>query len=89
MRIKIENLSKIYADGHKALNGLNLEIEPGMFGLLGPNGAGKTTLMRILTLLQSSTSVLYTLTITILPGIEKPFVRYWDICLRISVFLKN
>lgn len=56
MRIKIENLSKIYADGHKALNGLNLEIEPGMFGLLGPNGAGKTTLMRILTLLQSSTS---------------------------------
>ena len=44
MRIKIENLSKIYADGHKALNGLNLEIEPGMFGLLGPNAVSYTHL---------------------------------------------
>lgn len=31
-----------------ALDGVDLEIEQGMFGLLGPNGAGKTTLMRIL-----------------------------------------
>ena len=32
----------------RALNGVSLEINQGMFGLLGPNGAGKTTLMRIL-----------------------------------------
>lgn len=32
----------------KALSGVSLKIEQGMFGLLGPNGAGKTTLMRIL-----------------------------------------
>ena len=32
----------------KALKGVSLTIEQGMFGLLGPNGAGKTTLMRIL-----------------------------------------
>jgi multidrug efflux pump subunit AcrB/ABC-type multidrug transport system ATPase subunit len=32
----------------KALSGVSLQIESGMFGLLGPNGAGKTTLMRIL-----------------------------------------
>ena len=32
----------------KALKGVTLTIEQGMFGLLGPNGAGKTTLMRIL-----------------------------------------
>ncbi|UII19428.1 efflux RND transporter permease subunit [Fulvivirga ligni] len=32
----------------RALKGVNLTIEQGMFGLLGPNGAGKTTLMRIL-----------------------------------------
>lgn len=32
----------------KALSGVSLNIEQGMFGLLGPNGAGKTTLMRIL-----------------------------------------
>lgn len=56
MNIRIKNLTKVYPDGHKALNDLNLEIEPGMFGLLGPNGAGKTTLMRIMTLLQSSSS---------------------------------
>ena len=31
-----------------ALNGVDLQINSGMFGLLGPNGAGKTTLMRIL-----------------------------------------
>ncbi|MBN1998292.1 efflux RND transporter permease subunit [candidate division KSB1 bacterium] len=32
----------------RALNGVSLQIESGMFGLLGPNGAGKTTLMRII-----------------------------------------
>ena len=56
MNIKIQDLTKVYPDGHKALNGLNLNIEPGMFGLLGPNGAGKTTLMRIMTLLQNPSS---------------------------------
>jgi ABC-type multidrug transport system ATPase subunit len=50
--ITIISLSKTYkSNGHtvQALNGINLEIGPGMFGLLGTNGAGKTTLMRILT----------------------------------------
>lgn len=32
----------------RALDGLDLSIEPGVTGLLGPNGAGKTTLLRIL-----------------------------------------
>lgn len=35
-------------DEFKALSGITLDIEQGMFGLLGPNGAGKTTLMRII-----------------------------------------
>jgi len=56
MNIRIKDLTKVYPDGHKALKGLNLDIEPGMFGLLGPNGAGKTSLMRIMTLLQSPSS---------------------------------
>ena len=35
-----------------ALDGIDLQVEPGeFFGLLGPNGAGKTTLIKILTTL--------------------------------------
>ena len=48
MKIRIENLDKIYKNGKRALFNVNLEIENGMFGLLGPNGAGKSSLMRIL-----------------------------------------
>ncbi|MEE4197191.1 MAG: efflux RND transporter permease subunit [Bacteroidales bacterium] len=32
----------------KALKGVSMNIDHGMFGLLGPNGAGKSTLMRII-----------------------------------------
>ena len=32
----------------RALDGLSLNVERGIFGLIGPNGAGKTTLIRIL-----------------------------------------
>ena len=42
-RLKIENLSKCYQNGVKALDNVSLTISNGMFGLLGPNGAGKTT----------------------------------------------
>jgi len=52
MQLKIENLSKTYPNGTKALDGVNLTIDKGMFGLLGPNGAGKSTLMRTLATLQ-------------------------------------
>ncbi|MDN5202868.1 ABC transporter ATP-binding protein [Fulvivirgaceae bacterium BMA10] len=56
MKIAIQDLSKIYPNGHKALSHVNLEIERGMFGLLGPNGAGKSSLMRILVTLQEYSS---------------------------------
>jgi ABC-2 type transport system ATP-binding protein len=52
MELKIENLSKTYANGTKALDNVSLSIPHGMYGLLGPNGAGKTTLMRTLATLQ-------------------------------------
>ena len=36
-------------DSLRAVNGINLRIEPGeIYGLLGPDGAGKTTLIRML-----------------------------------------
>lgn len=56
MRIQIQNLTKIYRRGIKALQDVDLEIGTGMFGLLGPNGAGKTTLLRILATLIKPTS---------------------------------
>lgn len=48
----IRDLSKTYAGGVRALDGVSLDIAPGMFGLLGPNGAGKSTLMRTIATLQ-------------------------------------
>lgn len=46
--LSIDNLSKTYPGGVRALRGISLNIPPGMFGLIGPNGAGKSTLMKIL-----------------------------------------
>ncbi|MCC1495486.1 ABC transporter ATP-binding protein [Alcanivorax sp. 1008] len=44
--IQIQNLTKTYSSGFRALNGINLDIRRGeIFALLGPNGAGKTTLI--------------------------------------------
>lgn len=58
MKIEISGLSKVYPNGNKALNDINLEIGNGMFGLLGPNGAGKSSLMRIMvTLMKPSEGV--------------------------------
>ncbi len=44
--LRIENVSKTYPGGVRALCGVTLNVAPGLFGLLGPNGAGKSTLMR-------------------------------------------
>jgi ABC-2 type transport system ATP-binding protein len=56
MELIIDNLSKTYSNGIKALQNISLEIPTGMFGLLGPNGAGKSTLMRTLSTLQEADS---------------------------------
>ncbi|HOD10136.1 MAG TPA: ABC transporter ATP-binding protein, partial [Flavobacterium sp.] len=56
MKLQINNLSKTYSNGVKALDNLNLEIGTGMFGLLGPNGAGKSSLMRTIATLQKPDS---------------------------------
>jgi ABC-2 type transport system ATP-binding protein len=56
IELRIENLSKTYSNGVKALDNVSLSIPPGMYGLLGSNGAGKSSLMRTLATLQEADS---------------------------------
>lgn len=56
MKLIIQNLTKTYKNGVKAIDDLSIEIGTGMFGLLGPNGAGKSSLMRTIATLQSPDS---------------------------------
>lgn len=52
MQLELQQISKTYPNGTRALSELSLTISTGMFGLLGPNGAGKSTLMRTIATLQ-------------------------------------
>jgi ABC-2 type transport system ATP-binding protein len=52
MRVELDNVTKRYGS-LRALDGVSLDLGPGITGLLGPNGAGKTTLIRILATLMS------------------------------------
>jgi ABC-type multidrug transport system ATPase subunit len=54
VELRIENLSKTYSNGVKALDNVSLTIPTGMFGLPGLSGAGKSTLMRTLATLQDA-----------------------------------
>jgi ABC-2 type transport system ATP-binding protein len=45
MTVKLTNVSQGYGRT-QIIDGLDLEMTPGVVGLLGPNGAGKTTLLR-------------------------------------------
>jgi ABC-type multidrug transport system ATPase subunit len=56
LELRIDGLSKTYANGVRALSDVSLNIPTGMFGLLGPNGAGKSTLMRTIATLQEADS---------------------------------
>jgi ABC-2 type transport system ATP-binding protein len=45
--LRIEQLTKVYANGVRANDGISLRVDSGeIFGLLGPNGAGKSTLVQ-------------------------------------------
>ena len=48
--IRTEKLTKVYPNGVRAVESLDLEVHRGeIFGFLGPNGAGKTTTVGMLT----------------------------------------
>ncbi|MEO7387628.1 MAG: ABC transporter ATP-binding protein [Gammaproteobacteria bacterium] len=55
--LSIQQLTKVYANGVRALDGIDLTVATGdFFALLGPNGAGKTSLIGIVTSLVTKTS---------------------------------
>ncbi|MAF83272.1 MAG: ABC transporter ATP-binding protein [Gammaproteobacteria bacterium] len=55
--LSIRNLVKVYGNGIRALNGVDLDVAEGdFFALLGPNGAGKTTAIGIIMSLVTKTS---------------------------------
>ena len=55
--LSIKNLSKTYANGNRALKGINFSVAAGDFyALLGPNGAGKTTAIGIISSLVNKSS---------------------------------
>lgn len=50
LALDVQNMTKQYKNGVRALNGLAFQVREGeVFSLLGPNGAGKSTLIHILT----------------------------------------
>ena len=53
--LNLNDVSHVYSNGTRALDGVTLSIPRGMYGLLGPNGAGKSTLMRTIATLQTPT----------------------------------
>ena len=57
MTVSLEGIQKVYANGFKAVNNLDLEIRDGeFFTLLGPSGCGKTTTLRMIAGLETASS---------------------------------
>jgi multiple sugar transport system ATP-binding protein len=55
--VSLEGLTKIYPNGFKAVDGVDLDIPEGEFMVLvGPSGCGKTTLLRMVAGLEEITS---------------------------------
>lgn len=47
--LRLENVSKVYKGGKKAVNSIDLNIEKGEFiCFIGPSGCGKTTTMKMI-----------------------------------------
>lgn len=55
--LAMQSVSVVWPDGSKALNDLDLHVEPGEFvAIVGPSGCGKSTLLRLASGLLSPTS---------------------------------
>ena len=82
--IRIEEVSKSFANGHRAINvltGISLEIERGSFVVLvGPSGCGKSTLLNIIAGLLPATSgkVYYKDDLMVNPRLEVGYLTQKD-----------
>ena len=47
MNVELSDITRKFGR-NVAVNGVTLDVGPGVLGLLGPNGAGKTSLLRML-----------------------------------------
>src|SRR3954464_1519237 len=55
--IAFEGVSKVFPDGTRAVDGLDLEVEDGEFAVLvGPSGSGKSTALRMVAGLEDASS---------------------------------
>jgi phosphonate transport system ATP-binding protein len=74
--LRLQNLTKTYRTGDRALNGVSLTVEPGqVVGLIGPSGAGKSTLIRCINRLVEPSSGQVTLGDTALTGLGHGSLR--------------
>ena len=56
-RIELEDVSKVYAGGVRAVNGVSLDIPDGDFMVfVGPSGCGKSTALRMVAGLEAVAS---------------------------------
>jgi ABC-type sugar transport system ATPase subunit len=57
MALAFEGIQKVYSNGFRAVNNLDLEVKDGeFFTLLGPSGCGKTTTLRMIAGLEMPTA---------------------------------
>ena len=55
--VRFEHVSKVYADGTRAVKDLNLEVQRGeLICMIGPSGCGKTTTLKMVNRLHEPTS---------------------------------
>ena len=49
MTLNLQSVQKVYDNGYRAVNGIDLDVDDGeFFTLLGPSGCGKTTTLRMI-----------------------------------------